>query len=150
MGTLKQDLLAPGTELRETHISIVLLTADTAYKLKKHVQLGFLDFSSLEQRKRCCDAEVQLNLRLAPHVYRGVVPITRDAAGVHRLNGDGEIVDYAVEMQRLSDADAAGHKLQRGELGSAELTRIAEHLARFHSAARCDAETEHYGERAAI
>ena len=155
MGTLKHDLLAPGMELRETHISLVLLTADTAYKIKKPVQLGFLDFSTLEQRKRYCEAEVQLNRRLAQHVYRGVVPVTRDAQGKHHLGsvaapGDAEIVDYAVEMRRLSDADAADQRLARGELGAAELTRIAEHLARFHAGARCDAQTEQYGRRAAI
>jgi aminoglycoside phosphotransferase family enzyme/predicted kinase len=151
MGTLKQDLLSPGVELRETHISRVFLTADTAYKLKKPVQLGFLDFHTLEQRKHFCEVEVQLNRRLAQRVYRGVVPITRDVSGVHHLGvGAGDIVDYAVEMDRLPDADAADQRLERGLLGALELTRIAEHLARFHAAARCDEETERYGQRAAI
>lgn len=151
MGTLKQDLLSPGVELRETHISQVFLTADTAYKLKKPVQLGFLDFRTLAQRKHFCEAEVQLNRRLAERVYRGVIPVTRNAAGVHALGArDGEVVDYAVEMTRLADADAADERLRRGTLGAAELTRIAEHLARFHAAARCDAETERYGRCDAI
>src|ERR1700712_5633384 len=82
MGTLKQDLLAQGMELRETHISEVFLTESLVFKVKKPVSLGFLDFSSLEARKRYCEAEVQLNRRLADQVYRGVRVITRDAPGI--------------------------------------------------------------------
>ena len=115
MGTLKQDLLAQGMELRETHISEVFLTESLVFKVKKPVSLGFLDFSSLEARKRYCEAEVQLNRRLADQVYRGVRVITRDAQGIHQVAppsaADIEVVDYAVEMTRLPDADAADARL---------------------------------------
>lgn len=156
MGTLKEDLLAGGAELRETHISNVFLTENTVFKVKKPVRLGFLDFSSLEARKRYCEAEVQLNRRLADRVYRGVRAITRDAQGVHRIaSGDAapsgeEIVDYAVEMVRLRDRDAADVRLREGRLSREDLVRVAERLAEFHAAARCDAETARYGERAVI
>jgi len=153
MGTLKEDLLAQGMELRETHISNVFLGERTVFKVKKPVQLGFLDFSSLEARKHYCEEEVQLNRRLAERVYRGVRAITRDAQGVHRIAeavGGDEIVDYAVEMVRLRDRDAADVQLREGRLSRADLARIAEQLAAFHAAARCDEETAHFGERAVI
>jgi len=150
MDARKDDLLALGMELRETHISEVYLSVDRVYKLKKPVQLGFLDFSTLEQRKRYCEAEVQLNQRLAQNVYHGVIPLVRGPDGVHRLGGDGEIVDYAVEMRRLADADAADSRLRRGQLQREHLAHIAQKLARFHAEARCDSVTERYGQVEAI
>ena len=137
-------------ELRETHISQVFLTRDTVYKVKKPVSLGFLDFSTLERRRRFCEVEVALNRRLAPGVYRGVVPIVRDGAGTHRIAVPGEPVEWAVEMRRLPARDAADQRLLEGRLGRRELSLIAQHVARFHEAARCDAETEQYGAPATI
>ncbi|HKP56041.1 MAG TPA: AAA family ATPase [Polyangiales bacterium] len=150
MATIEQDLQAQGFALRETHISRVFLAEDLVYKLKKPVQLGFLDFTSLERREHYCHAEVTLNRRLAPGVYLGVVPVTRDAQGVHRVRGEGEVVDYAVEMRRLSDDDAADVRLRAGRLGHDELERIAVRIARFHAEARCDTETERFGTRSVI
>ena len=150
MSTLATDLVAQGFELRETHISQVFLAADVVYKCKKPVALGFLDFSTLELRKRFCDAELALNQRLAPSVYRGVVPITRDADGVHRIGGGGPVVEWAVQMRRLPERDAADRRLLDGRLGRAELGHLAERLARFHAGARCDEHTSHYGELAVI
>jgi aminoglycoside phosphotransferase family enzyme/predicted kinase len=145
MSTLKSDFLAQGFELRETHISQVFLTGTRVYKTKKPVQLGFLDFTKLAQRQHFCEVEVTLNRRLAPDVYLGVTPITRDAAGVHHVGGDGEPVEFAVEMVRLPDRDAADVRLREGRLGLPELRLLAGRLARFHAAARCDAETAQYG-----
>jgi uncharacterized protein len=157
MGTLTQDLLDQGMELRETHISNVFLSEHTVYKVKKPVDLGFLDFSSLQARKRYCEAEVQLNRRLAEGVYRGVRAVARDARGVHHIvAADGgepapdQIVEYAVEMRRLRDADAADALLRAGKLDAADLARIAERLAQFHAAARCDAQTARFGDCAVI
>jgi len=145
VGTLEQDLIAQGFELRQTHISLVFLSGERVYKTKKPVQLGFLDFTSLEQRQHFCHAEVELNRRLAPQVYLGVVPITRGADGRHRVDGSGETVEYAVEMRRLADDAAADVRLAQGRLGHAELAQIAQRLAQFHATARCDAETRHFG-----
>jgi aminoglycoside phosphotransferase family enzyme/predicted kinase len=145
MEALTRDLVEQGMELRETHISLVFLSEHTVYKVKKPVQLGFLDFSTLALRHQFCETELTLNRRLAPHVYRGVLPITRDAAGVHRLGGSAEPVEWAVEMRRLPDCDAADQRLRAGRLAATELRRLAERLASFHAAARCDAETAHYG-----
>jgi aminoglycoside phosphotransferase family enzyme len=106
MGTLRDDLLRPDAypgrrppggdvRLAETHISWVFLVGDDVYKVKKPVDLGFLDFRSLARRRAACDAEVRLNARLAPHVYLGVSPVRRDASGVHTIDGEGEVVDWA-------------------------------------------------------
>jgi uncharacterized protein len=150
MPTLVEDLVAQGYELRETHISQVFLGKDSVYKIKKPVALGFLDFSTPQLREHFCAQEVALNCRLAPDVYRGVVPITRDAAGRHRIGGDGTPLEWAVHMRRLPDRDAADVRLHEGRLGRSELLKLAEHLARFHAGARCDAETARYGAPPAI
>jgi len=138
-------------ELRETHISCVFLVGDDVYKVKKPVDFGFLDFSTPERRLAACNAEVRLNRRLAPEVYLGVVPITRDAGGRHRIGDpDGVTVDYAVHMRRLSDEERADVVLARGTLGLPEIDRIATTLARFHAACTSDAETARFGTPDAI
>ncbi len=132
MGTLLHDLSASGMDMVETHASWVLLGENTAWKLKKPVDLGFLDFTTPEQRKAACDAEIALNRRLAPAVYRRVVPVTVDAAGRHAFGGAGTVVDYAVEMARLADTRRADLLLERGELGPEHITTLAGTLAAFH------------------
>src|SRR5437764_12093867 len=82
-------------DVRQTHVSVVFLAGPHAYKVKKPVRLAFLDFSTLDRRRHFCDEEVRLNRRLAPDVYRGVVPITQDGAGLH-VEGAGEAVEWAV------------------------------------------------------
>ncbi len=149
-GSLVSDLLAPGIELIETHISWVFLAEREVWKVKKPVSLGFLDFSEPPQRRAACEAEVRLNRRLAAEVYRGVVPITRGRSGRHRFGGDGEPVDWAVHMHRLDETARADRRLADGRLGALEVERIAARLARFHAAARADAETAGYGSVEAI
>lgn len=137
-------------ELRETHISLVFLTGARAFKIKKPVALGFLDFSTLERRRAACEAEVALNRRLAPDVYRGVLPIARDAAGAHHIGAQGAAVEWAVEMLRMPDRDAAGQRLAEGRLERTHVRQLAEQIARFHDGARCDAHTASFGTAAAI
>jgi uncharacterized protein len=143
--TLKRDLLDRGMELRETHISLVFLSADRVYKVKKPVELGFLDFRTLEARERFCEAEVELNRRLAPSVYLGVLPIVRDPSGVHHIGASGEPIEWAVEMRRLADAACAERWLKERRLSRDDVRRLAEHLSAFHSQARCDGETTRFG-----
>lgn len=145
MGTLERDIEEQGYEVRQTHISLVFLAQDRVYKVKKNVDLGFLNYSTLEKRQQFCELEVELNRRLAPDVYFGVVPITRDAFGRHHIGGTDEEVEYAVEMKRLDDRNSAEARLSAGQLTSAEIDRIAQRLVEFHAAARCDAETAKYG-----
>jgi uncharacterized protein len=134
MGDLKQDLVEPGIELVETHTSWVFLGQDTVFKVKKPVDFGFLDFTTLEKRRVACEAEVRLNTRLAPHVYQGVVPVTLDGAGRHQIGGEGNVVDFTVKMVRLADAGRADLLLERGRLATGDVRELAEHLARFHEA----------------
>src|SRR5581483_7190387 len=113
--TLPEDLARPQAfppppprqvTVATTHASWVFLTESEAWKVKRPVDFGFLDFSTVEKRRRCCEDEVRLGARLAPDVYRGVVPVYR-GAGVHDQVGPGPIVDHAVRMRRLDDADNA-------------------------------------------
>jgi hypothetical protein len=146
MGHLKTDLEAAGFELIETHISWVFLGPSDVFKVKRPVNLGFLDFTSLPQRRKACDAELRLNRRLASDVYLDVVPITRDELGVHAIDGEGEVVDWAVHMRRLAVDRRADALLQSDLLESQQVDDLAAYIARFHERARCDAETSHHGE----
>lgn len=154
-----RDLVTPGTTLVETHISWVLVGPSEVWKLKKPVSMGFLDFGTIALRKAACEAEVALNRRLAPHVYLGIRPVYRDAAGRLVIVGEGEgetepagsePVDWAVHMRRLPDRDRADIRLAEGRLRLEHLDRIAQRLAEFHAAARCDATTAAFGRPEAI
>lgn len=122
----------------ETHVSRVHLLERDVFKLKKPVDLGFLDFRTLPQRLAACEAEVRLNARLAPGVYLGVEPV-REREG-------GAVVDWAVHMKRLPDRDRADEVLARGALGPRDLDAVARRIAAFHGACRSDAETANFGE----
>jgi uncharacterized protein len=145
---LKDDLLRPEAfaavaptrrvTLVETHISWVFLLDRDVLKIKKPVDLGFLNFTSREQRLAACSEEVRLNVRLAPGVYRGVVPVTRGLDGRCVVGGSGRIVDWAVHMERLSDDERADTLLARGELSGARVDAIAARIAEFHDTARND------------
>ena len=129
---------APGTvRLVQTHISCVFLAGAEVLKLKKPVRFSFLDFSTLERRRHFCEEEVRLNRRLAPDVYLGVVPITRDAAR-YRVGGAGEIVDYAVRMRHLPDDRLLRHLVTTGGADTALVARIAAKMAAFHASAAAD------------
>jgi aminoglycoside phosphotransferase family enzyme/predicted kinase len=138
------QLLAQGYELIETHISRVYLGPEHVYKFKRPVNLGFLDFTTREARRAACHAEVELNRRLAPDVYLGVVALTRDAEGNAALVpaetlAEDQILDWAVHMRRLDDAQRADVRLAAGALDAAEIEDIARLVARFHAEARSDA-----------
>ena len=149
-GDLVADLMRPGVELQETHISWVFLQDREVWKVKKPVDMGFLDFSTPEKRRWACAEEVRLNRRLAPDVYRGVEPITLDREGRHRFDGAGHPVDWAVHMVRLNDEDRGDRRLARELLSTDDVERIAGELAAFHAGARCDEETARYGAMAVI
>ena len=123
-----RDLTSDTVDFIETHISWVVLRETEVFKIKKPVELGFLDFSTLELRKAACEREVELNRRLAPEVYLGVVPLRR-TDGRLSLDGDGEIVEWAVHMRRLDDNDRADIRLAQGRLQPSDITRIASRLA---------------------
>lgn len=125
------DHAADPVRVIETHISWVLLTGEFAYKIKKPLDLGFLDFSSLSKRLHACCDEVQLNRRLAPAIYLDVVPITGTPADPH-VNGSGETFEYAVKMRQFPP-DATLDRLDaQGEMTTQHVESIAATLARFH------------------
>ena len=115
--------------LIETHASLVFLAEAEVFKVKKPVNLGFLDFSTKTARRAACEAEVELNRRLAPEIYKGMLPVRLGADGRHALTGDGPIVDWAVHMVRLPDALRADVLLSEGSLGAAHIDAIAARIA---------------------
>ncbi len=123
-------------EVVQTHVSVVFLVGEDVYKLKKPLDLDFLDYSTLERRHHFCELEVQLNRRLAPEVYLGVVEIRRGADGVLRVGETGELVEYAVHMRRLPDEATLGSRLARGEVDRATMRLIGGKVHGFHRAAR--------------
>jgi len=150
MGHVKTDLQAAGFELIETHISWVFLSESDVFKIKRPVDFGFLDFTTVEARRRACEAELRLNRRLAPDVYLGSVPVTVDDDGVHSIGGNGRTVDWAVHMRRLSEAGRADILLGERSLSGRQIDALADHVAAFHERARCDAETARHGDVATI
>lgn len=122
-------------EVRQTHISAVFLVGEYVYKVKKPVNLGFLDFSTLERRYHFCHEEVRLNRRLAPEVYRGVVPIVRTPHGGLKVEADGPPIEWAVKMKRLPDHATLLAYLERDAIPPALVEKVAEHMATFHAQA---------------
>ncbi|MFK0246085.1 AAA family ATPase [Amycolatopsis azurea] len=117
---------ASWADVHETHIGAVFLVGDRAYKLKKPVDLGFLDFSSRESRERVCHREVELNRRLAPDVYLGVADVS---------GPDGELLDHLVVMRRMPEDRRLSTLVRSGELLHLTIRRLAKQLAVFHARA---------------
>lgn len=131
-------------EVKQTHISIVFIAGDVVYKVKKPVRLTFLDFSTLELRKKFCDAEVRLNRRLAPDVYLGVVPITTSGDQL-RFEGEGEAVEWAVKMHRLPAEATLEERVDTNRVTAEQITRLGSRLARFHQQAAANTEISAFG-----
>jgi len=117
--------------LIETHISWVILTGDYVYKIKKPVNLGFLDFSTLAQRRHCCMEEVRLNRRLAPALYLGVVTVT-GTPEQPRLGGVGAAIEYAVRMAQFPQQAQFDRMLGSGLLAARHIDAVARLIADFH------------------
>jgi uncharacterized protein len=122
-------------ELVQTHISCVFIAGDDVYKVKKPVNFGFLDFTTLEKRKFYCEEEVRLNKRLAPSIYLDVVPIAQDEQGRLTLSGTKKIVDYAVHMKKLPLDAMLKILLARGQADANIMDAVAGRIARFHQEA---------------
>jgi aminoglycoside phosphotransferase family enzyme/predicted kinase len=122
-------------ELVETHISWVFLAGDRVYKVKKPVNLGFLDFTTLRRRRFYCEEEVRLNRRLAAATYLAVTPIRGTRARLRVGGGSGRILEVAVEMQRLPADRMLDRLVESGHVRSDLLRDIAATVARFHAAA---------------
>lgn len=116
---------------QETHISWVVLTGSYAYKIKKPMDFGFLDFSTLQRRKDFCEEEIRLNRRLAPELYLDVLPITGTPENP-QLGGEGTPFEYAIRMRQFDQSGMFPALVERGELTAAHIDQLADQVAAFH------------------
>jgi uncharacterized protein len=128
----------------QTHISWVFIAPPFVFKVKKPVNLGFLDFSTLEKRRHFCEREIELNRRLCPEVYLGVVPIYKTASGFS-FNAEGEIAEYTVKMRELPSGWFLSELLAKGLVGKTEVNRVIARLHRFYESETPSAEIEQWG-----
>jgi aminoglycoside phosphotransferase family enzyme/predicted kinase len=119
----------------DTHSAVVFLAGARAWKLKRAVRFDYLDFSTPERRRAMCEAEVELNRRTAPALYRGVVPVTREADGSLAIDGSGEPVDWLVEMNRFPQEALFDRLAASGRLDPVLMGELACAVAHFHLAA---------------
>ena len=115
----------------QTHLSYVLLTGEHAYKLKKAVNLGFQDFTSLAKRKYYCELECELNKTLAPNLYEGVVPIT-GTEEAPKIGGDGPVIEWAIKMHQFPEEHLLINVLSNGALSLGMVDSLAKQAATFH------------------
>jgi len=149
---LIQSLLDPNSypetpnnvELVQTQISFVFLADDYVYKIKKPVDFGFLDYSTLEKRLHFCRKEIELNRRLCPAAYLGVVPITSNN-GKFRIDGSGTPEEYAVKMRRLPQDAMMDVLLPQDRVTPAMITEVANIVAEFHRTAATGGEINEIG-----
>jgi len=116
---------------RETHMSLVFLTKDRAYKLKKPVRFPYLDFSTVSRRETACRAEIRLNRRLAPGVYLGLAALTASATGLS-IEGAGAVTDWLVVMRRLDERQMLDRVITEGRLQTWQLDRLVDTLVHFY------------------
>jgi aminoglycoside phosphotransferase family enzyme len=139
----------PGSiELVQTHISFVFLTRNFVYKVKKAVNLGFLDFTTLEKRRFFCEKELELNRRLCGDMYVEVVPINKSDA--IKIKGTGETVEYAVKMKRIPQEKMMNKLLEENKVNDKLIERIAKIIADFHSKAETNRRISKFGSLATI
>lgn len=126
-----------GTDVRriDTHAAVVFLANDYALKVKRAVRFPFLDYSTLAKRKAACDEEIRINRPGAPQIYRRVVAITQSQNGALRIDGDGAIVEYAVEMARFDEDATLDHLAQAGALEPSLIMNLADAIVTSHQAA---------------
>lgn len=155
--SLIEDLLRPEAYpersgevlLKQTHLSYLLFTPEHVYKIKKPVDFGFLDFTTIEKRLFFCRREVELNRRLCPDIYLDVVKITRE--GEHfRMEGTNHPTEYAVKMKRLPTDRMLSELLRHDKVTEAMIGDIAEKIADFHNRAKTSPEITAFGDISVI
>jgi uncharacterized protein len=133
---------AKGGKRIDTHASMVFLGADLALKIKRAVRLPFLDYSTLEKRKRACEEELKVNAGNAPELYRRVVAITRNSDGTFEIDGTGTAVEWAVEMKRFDDSQSLDRVAVSKTIDPSLATAVADAILRSHDKApRADGES---------
>jgi len=131
-------------QLIQTHISYVVLTGAYAYKVKKPVNFGFLDFTTLEQRKYFCEEELRLNQRGASHLYVEVLAITQEGNRLS-LNGVGEPLEYTLKMRQFPQDALFTHLFEKGELTEKRMEDLGRVVARFHALAQTNDTIRNFG-----
>ncbi len=137
-------MAAEGVRLLQTHVSWLFFTGCHVYKVKKPVDLGFLDFTTLDARRHFCEEELRLNRRVSPDVYLAVSEL-RESDGRYAFGGEGEVVEYAVKMRQLPADRWLSTLLEAGSVTPRTVRRIAGRIADFHRAAASDAEITRLG-----
>ncbi|MBA3470864.1 MAG: AAA family ATPase [Herpetosiphonaceae bacterium] len=140
----------PPFSVLQTHAAYVVLTGEYAYKVKKSVNLGFLDFSSLEKRRFFCHEELRLNARHAPDLYLAVVPIAAPNGAFQLGAGAGEIVEYALQMRQFPQSALLSALFARGELTLEHMALLGRRVAAMHALAPTNAEIQAFGALSAI
>ena len=131
-------------DMRETHISVVFLTDQHAYKIKKSLNMGFLDYSTLARRRLACQQELLLNRRLSTAVYDAVVPLYYDGSQ-YTFEATGAVVEYALKMRRLPDDCTLEALLGRGRVTTQTMAELARLLVAFHQTSAVPDTAEHCG-----
>lgn len=131
-------------KLVQTQMSFVFLTGDYVYKVKKPVNLGYLDYTTLDKRHFFCRQELELNRRLCPDVYLAVVPIVEDSGEI-RIGGGGDPIEYAVKMKQLPQDRMMDVLLPDGQVTREMVAKVAERLAVFHQGARTNPQIAAFG-----
>lgn len=131
-------------ELVQTQMSFIFLTGEYVYKIKKPVNLGYLDYTTLEKRRFFCRQELKLNRRLCPDIYLAMVPIVEEK-GELRIGGRGKPVEYAVKMKQLPQNRMMDVLLSRGQVTREMVARVAEKLVDFHQKAETNKEIGAFG-----
>lgn len=129
-GRFPENTIQP--ELVETHISWVVLCNKFAYKIKKPVHYSFLDFSTLEKRKYYCEREIELNRRLTENIYIGVQPIKQAAGKMYIGEGEGDLIDYAVQMRKIDRTRQMDILLEKNKVIDTDIEKLAKKIAAFH------------------
>jgi aminoglycoside phosphotransferase family enzyme len=136
-------------ELMQTQMSFIFLTDDYVYKVKKPVDLGYLDYTTLEKRRFFCQQELKLNRRLCPDIYLEVVPIIQHQDKI-LLGGHGEVIEYAVRMRQLPPQRMMDVLLSNNQVSQGMVRQVAKKLAHFHQQAETNAEISSYGSLSTI
>jgi aminoglycoside phosphotransferase family enzyme/predicted kinase len=136
-------------ELLETHCAWVLLTGEFAFKIKKPVDFGFLDYSTLEKRRFFCQEEIRLNRRFAPQIYLDVVAIRGESEQPH-IEGDGPVLEYAVRMRQFPADGLLSQLAETGRLQAAHIDQMIERIAEFHRTTGSASPESDYGDPARI
>jgi len=131
-------------ELQQTQMSFIFLTGEYVYKTKKPVNLGYLDYTTLEKREHFCRQELKLNRRLCPAAYLSVVPVTESPGGI-KIGGKGEAIEYAVKMKQLPRDRMMDLLLPQDGVTPAMLGQVASLMADFHSRAATGPAINPYG-----